>query len=77
MSKKERYHQNRERVFSIYGIDPNDKRFSCHHILFRSDFKTHPEWDQKYQDSKANLIPLTKEEHLRLHQRVDEMEKKR
>lgn len=73
---KERYQANRTRVFEIYGLDPNDQRYNCHHILFREDFREHPEWDKSYQDSKANLCPLTVEDHQRLHEMVDGIEER-
>ena len=69
--EKQRYQANRERVFEIYGIDPQDRRYNAHHILFRGDFDNNPDWPQDYQDSKANLCPLLIEEHDRLHERVD------
>lgn len=74
--EKQIYQANRERVFSIYGIDPKDRRYNCHHIQFRNDFDHHPDWPQDYQDSKANLIPMLEEEHRRLHEKVDGMEER-
>jgi len=71
---KERYQANRARVFEIYNLNPNDHRYTCHHILFREDFKEHPEWDKSYQDSKANLCPLPIEEHRRLHEMIEKRE---
>ena len=76
MSNKEKqiYQANRDRVFEIYGIDPKDRRYSAHHIIFRSDFEKPNNFPEGYQDSKANLYPLTIEEHERLHQKVEEQE---
>jgi len=75
MSKeRKRYLGNKERVFIIYGIDPKDRHYSIHHILFRSDFKKGGfarELGRKYMNSKANLCPLRKEEHRRLHEELD------
>jgi len=71
---KERYLRNKERVYEIYGIDPKDRRYNTHHILFKSDFKKGgfaKELGVRYRDSKANLCPLRKEEHGELHERVD------
>ena len=76
MSNKEKqiYQANRDRVFEIYGIDPKDRRYSAHNIIFRSDFEKPNNFPEGYQDSKANLYPLTIEEHERLHQKVEEKE---
>ena len=71
---KERYKDNRQRVRELYGIDPNDRRFDTHHLLFRKDFKNGLPLDPEYQDSKANLVPMKKTEHARLHRKVQEME---
>ena len=75
MSKEKKIYQaNRKRVFEIMGINPNDKRYSAHHIIFRSDFERPNHFPEGYRDSKANLYPLTIEEHERLHQKVEEQE---
>lgn len=71
---KERYQENRKRVFEIYGIDPNDRRYNCHHIIFRSDLANLRNLPQGYCDSKANLYPLKVEEHIKLHLKVEQME---
>jgi hypothetical protein len=63
-------------VFEIMGIDPQDKNYSCHHIVFRSDFRENPDLDKNYCDSKANLFPLPIEEHERLHGLVEEKEER-
>jgi len=71
------YLQNKRRVYEIYGIDPKDRHYSIHHILFRSDFKKGGfarELGRKYMNSKANLCPLRKEEHRRLHEELDKKE---
>lgn len=80
MGGKEHYHQNRCRVFEIYGIEPSDRRYSCHHIIQRSDYKKNPKfWDSLEPsghfdiDSVCNLCPLRKEEHARLHQTLIEI----
>jgi hypothetical protein len=57
-------------VFEIMGINPNDKRYSAHHIIFRSDFERPNHFPPGYCNSKANLFPLTIEEHERLHKKV-------
>jgi len=72
--EKQIYQANRDRVFEIYGIDPRDKRYSAHHIIFRSDFERPNHFPPGYCNSKANLFPLTIEEHEQLHQKVEEQE---
>lgn len=73
MGSKEQYQANRARVFEIMGVDPNDPDYNCHHIMFRSDFRENPNWDESYCDSMANLCPMLKELHERVHKRVEEM----
>ena len=75
---KERYHQNRSRVFEIMGLNPEDKRYSCHHIIERSDYKHNKKfWDDSVPsghfdiDAKGNLFPLKIEEHKELHRKID------
>ncbi len=63
--------ENKRRVREIYGIAENDKRYSIHHICFRSDFKGA---ERKNMHNKENLIPLKKEDHRLLHQRIQELE---
>jgi hypothetical protein len=79
VGKKDRYHENRTRFFEIYGIEPSDRRYSCHHIIQRSDYKRNPRfWDSLEPsgrfdiDSVCNLCPLKKEEHADLHRRIAE-----
>jgi len=83
MKSKERYKQNRKRVFEIMGIDNNDPRYNCHHIIERSDYGTKKQkafWDASVPsgkfdiDGKSNLFPLKKEVHAELHRRLDAME---
>jgi len=72
---KETYKQNRDRVFAIYGINPNDPNYSCHHLLFKSDFKRRPELKKDHKvNEKSNLCPLQREIHQQLHKKIDEME---
>jgi len=66
---KERYKRNKKRVFEIYGIDPKDRRFSCHHIVFRSDRGRIVSKDFDV-NQPSNLYPLPKEIHRKLHERV-------
>ncbi len=80
MNNKERYKQNRKRVFEIMGIDNNDRRYNCHHIIERSDYGTKKQkafWDASVPsgkfdiDGKGNLFPLKIEVHAELHRRID------
>lgn len=76
--ERERYLQNKKRVKEIYGIDPQDRRYNTHHIVFRSDFKKGGfgrTLGKGYRDSKANLCPLRKEVHRELHEEVDKQGK--
>jgi len=56
------------------GVDPNDPRYNCHHIIFRNDFAGNPNLDKRQVDDKSNLFPLTVEEHERLHKKIEERE---
>ena len=70
---KESIKANYQRVYEIYGIDPNDKRYNIHHIVFKRDVKKGLMKDFDV-NQRSNLIPLKKEIHNSLHKRVDEME---
>ena len=73
MSAKERYKKNRTRVFEIYGIDPEDRRYNTHHIIFKSDTKRSP--FRGYDvDQLANLCPMLITEHRKLHAFITRME---
>jgi len=77
MGKEKLFEENRQRVFEIYGINPHDHRYDIHHIVFRSDFKKRGfglGLGKDYMNSKANLYPLTIEEHERLHKKIEERE---
>jgi hypothetical protein len=78
MSKeKSRYLDNKKRVMEIYGVDPEDRSFNIHHIIFKSDFQgggVAESVDKGYMNSKANLIPLPVNEHKRLHERVEDID---
>ena len=71
---KERYHANKSRVFTIYGISEQDPEYNCHHICFRRDTKRGRIFEGMDINAKANLIPLPKPVHSELHAKVDEME---
>ena len=71
---KERYHANKERVFTIYGVDPKDPNYNCHHIIFKRDAKKGRIFEGMDINAKANLIPLPKPVHSELHAKVDKME---
>lgn len=60
MGSKKEYIKNRERVYTIYGID-KDKRsntWNVHHIRWRSNGGS---------DEKSNLFPVPKSIHRQLH----------
>ena len=71
---KERYHANKSRVFTIYGISEQDSRYNTHHQIFKRDVKKNPLFKGFDLDAKANLTPLPKPEHTELHAKVDKME---
>ena len=69
---KERYQKNRERVYEIYGIDIKDRNYNCHHIVFKEDVRRgHVDTNV---DDKGNLIPMRKDEHARLHEKINKNE---
>ena len=83
MSTKEKYKENRTTVFKIMGIDPDDRRYNCHHIIERSDYgrkKDKVFWDDSVPsgrfdiDGISNLFPLKVEVHAELHRRLDGLE---
>jgi len=67
----EKIPSHRERVFEIYGIDPEDPRYNCHHIVMRTDFKDGTIVNETNVNSKSNLYPIRKELHVILHQIID------
>ena len=62
------------------GINPQDRRYNVHHVLFRSDFKRNQlireSYGLPYMDSKDNLFPLDKQEHARLHKLIEEIDRR-
>lgn len=70
MTEKQRYLQNRSRVFEIYGIDPNDRSYDCHHIVHRSDIGNLVSSDFDVH-AVSNLIPMKVEDHQQLHTRLN------
>lgn len=70
----ERIPSNRERVFEIYGIDPEDERYNCHHIVMRTDFKHGTIVNETNVNSKSNLYPIRKELHVILHKIINAAE---
>ena len=71
---RERYHDNKSRVFEIYGVDEQDPKYNCHHICFKRDTKRGRIFEGMDINAKANLIPMLKTEHSELHAKVDKME---
>lgn len=62
------------------GIDPSDRRYNCHHLIERSDYKKHKKfWDSSVPsgrfdiDMVSNLFPLRKEIHSGLHRYLDRL----
>jgi hypothetical protein len=70
---KERYQQNRTRVFEIYGIAPDNKDYNCHHITQRCDVGVLVGLDFDI-DSKSNLFPILIRDHEKLNQRIAELD---
>jgi len=70
MTEKEIYLQNRNRVFEIYGINPNNKNYNCHHIICKHDRGDLVPLDYDI-DQVSNLIPIKKTDHEELHHRLD------
>ena len=77
------YGENRERVCEIYDKDP--KKVSCHHIVFRSDAKTNPLFEDFDINQPSNLYPFSndevaeelhtgKQDHDDLHQEIGKKE---
>lgn len=64
---KEEYKKNRDRVFEIMGVSPDNPDYNCHHSkIYRREAKK----DKALRadlDKIDNLFPLRKEEHERLH----------
>lgn len=58
--KSKEYIENKRRVFEIYGVSVQDRRFNCHHIIARHEGGG---------DGKENLIPLLKEDHEWIHEK--------
>lgn len=57
------------------GIDPRDRDYDVHHIVFRADMGKRC-FRNYHLNSKGNLFPLKVEDHVRLHQIVWENERK-
>ena len=72
---KERYHANKERVFTIYGVDPKDPKYNCHHICDKAHAKRGEVFEDMDINEKGNLIPLLKTVHAALHKKIDAMDK--
>lgn len=78
MATKERYRQSRDKVFEVMGIDPNDRRFNCHHIVGRAEYRHDPQfWDNADPkghfdvDGESNLFPVRIEEHRRINELIE------
>ena len=73
---KENYAENKERVYEIYGIPPEERRkYSIHHIIFKNDVRQQPGiWKGFKVNKLSNLCPLRRWDHRELHRKVAEME---
>jgi len=71
MSKEKDYLSNRVKVFNECDINPNDKRFNCHHIYEKNDKKRHLLPKDFQINNRCNLIPLPIEIHNELHEIMD------
>jgi hypothetical protein len=70
---KEKLKANYRRVYEIYGIDPRDHSYNIHHIIMKREVKSG--LMKNFDVNKiSNLIPLLKEDHAKLHKRIDLME---
>jgi len=67
-------------VFEIYGIDPKDRNYNCHHIIERRDYKTKEDkkkWDAYAPsgrfdlDEIGNLAPVTLEQHAWINAKIN------
>lgn len=72
---KERYLQNRARVYEIYGIPIKDRGTRCdmHHIVNKKDLGVLVPRDFDI-DAKSNLYPLCKEVHAELTVHTDQLD---
>ena len=60
------------------GIDPDDRRYNCHHLIERSDYKKNKRfWDSSVPsgrfdiDQVSNLFPVRIEDHEWINQRIN------
>lgn len=67
MSKEKNYLSNRVKVFNECNINPNNKRFNCHHDYFRIDLRKHLLPNNFPINNTSNLTPLPIEIHDELH----------
>ena len=71
MKEKTQYQIKKDRVYEIYGIDRKDrKKYSIHHIVFKSDPKNHSEFRNFDVNRISNLCPLLREDHKDLHNKI-------
>ena len=71
MKERTQYQIKKDRVYEIYGIPKWErKKYSVHHIVFKSDPRNHPEFRNFDVNKISNLCPLLKEDHKELHEKV-------
>lgn len=68
------YKKNRTRVFEIYGLDPNDRTYNCHHIFSRSDRKLGLIPAGYDINAKENLYPMKIRDHINLHKLINKID---
>ena len=71
MSAEKQYNRNREIVFEEKGINPADKNYNCHHIIFRSDVKKGLVPKDYPINAVENLMPLPIGRHDALHKYIE------
>ena len=66
------------------GIDPSDRRYNCHHVIQRSDYKKDKElWDSMAPngrfdvDGVNNLFPVTYKDHDIINRKINSTPKKK
>lgn len=69
MSQEQEYIQNRNRVFEIYGINPNDKRYNCHHIVQKCDLGVIVSSTFRVNEI-SNLYPILITDHNEVNRRI-------
>jgi hypothetical protein len=77
-AERRHYKSSREQVLRLYDYEgafgEGSGRVDVHHILTREDFKKNPElWKYNDLNDPANLVPLRRSVHVRIHQKIDKL----